>query len=91
MAKKRRSMSEISEDIKANNRSKPTKEQKDELFDILAPTVIDRLPENRGDWLAVCIRLTQRAVDRSPHSTDMVAQLERLKKELEEWDKANPL
>lgn len=47
-------------------------------------TMLDTLPNNRGEWLEIVIRLTDRA-----GSKTMQAQAVRLRKELEEWNSAN--
>jgi hypothetical protein len=54
------------------------------------PTMLDKLPKNRGEWLALVIKFTERAIDPGFPDKGMVAQAERLKAELAEWNKANP-
>lgn len=53
------------------------------------PTMLDRLPKNRGQWLELVIKFTERAIDQGggPYLVD---QLWRLQVELEQWKKENP-
>jgi hypothetical protein len=52
----------------------------------------DRLPRNRGEWLALCIKFTKRALTHPEMESQqyLVKQAERLKIELEVWTIANP-
>lgn len=52
------------------------------------PTMLDKLPKNRGEWLELVIKFTERAI--TDHDKSMQAQADRLKAELAEWRKANP-
>lgn len=51
--------------------------------------ILDRLPKNRGEYLALILRFTERAI-RYPED-HMTFQAGRLRQELEDWKKANPL
>lgn len=55
------------------------------------PTLLDRLPNNHGEWLLLCIKFTERVIANPPRESDqqMINQAARLKAELEEWKKAN--
>lgn len=54
------------------------------------PTLMDKLPNNQGEWLELCIKFTLRGIQSPPVTqldTDMLAQAERLKQKLNEWRK----
>ena len=53
------------------------------------PTLFDRLPSNRGEWLELCIKFTKRAVHNPPYKEDqwLFDQEAKLNKELAEWRK----
>lgn len=51
------------------------------------PTMLDKLPKNKGEHLELMIRMTERV---ATNDKGMQAQAERLKAELAEWRKANP-
>lgn len=53
---------------------------------------MDRLPVNRGEYLLLCIKFTDRVIANPPRESDqhMVDQSNRLKNELLEWKKSNP-
>jgi hypothetical protein len=53
-------------------------------------TLIDKLPNDQGEWLELVIHFTERAI-KHPEGGDafLVAQAARLKAELAEWRKAN--
>lgn len=53
------------------------------------PTLLDLLPRNHGERLAVMIRLTERSIKNPEFDKDMVNQANRLKAELEQWNKEN--
>lgn len=53
------------------------------------PTLMDRLPKNHGQWLGLCIKFTERAIDKGGNSY-LVDQLWRLQIQLDEWKKENP-
>ena len=46
-----------------------------------------RLPKNHGEWLELCIKLTERAIDGG--NNFLIDQLWRLQAELEQWRKEN--
>lgn len=52
-----------------------------------APTFKDNLPKNHGEWLELCIKFTERAIDSG--SDFLIDQLWRLQVELEEWREEN--
>lgn len=54
-----------------------------------APTLMDRLPKNHGEWLAKVIELTDRAINPQHPDKGMVAQKARLQAELDAWNLAN--
>jgi len=49
---------------------------------------MDKLPKDRGEWLELVIRLTERAI-KDGRPDYMVAQKERLVAELEAWKSQN--
>jgi hypothetical protein len=72
--------------MKKTKKSKPKSE-------IQVETLMDRLPRNRGEWLLLCVRLTEKAIKSNKmnvykYQTDQVA---RLKAELVEWQNANDI
>lgn len=70
---------------KAVRKKKPVPKKK-----FKGPTMLDKLPKNRGEWLELVIKFTERAINPGHPDQGMVAQAERLKAELVEWRKANP-
>jgi hypothetical protein len=48
-------------------------------------TMLDKLPKNRGEWLELVIRMTERVI--TPSDRSMQGQADRLKAELAEWKK----
>jgi hypothetical protein len=54
-------------------------------------TLMDRLPANRGEWLLLCIKFTERCISNPPKKTEqmLVEQSDKLLNELAEWKKAN--
>ena len=52
------------------------------------PSILDRLPKNRGEYLTTILRFTERAI--RWEGDTMTVQAERIRKELEEWKKSNP-
>jgi hypothetical protein len=53
-----------------------------------APTIMDRLPKNRGEWLELVIKMTEKhIIDGRPDY--LVSQAERLKAELKVWKEEN--
>lgn len=55
------------------------------------PAFEDRLPSNRGEWILLVIRLTERVIKSPPSESDemFINQVCRLKNELQEWKKIN--
>lgn len=56
----------------------------------IGPTLFDTLPKNHGEWLELCIKFTMRVVKNPPDSEldkTMLAQADRLRKQLELWRK----
>lgn len=55
-------------------------------------TLLDRLPENHGEWLLLCIKYTDRAITHPEAESQkfLIDQKERIESQLEEWKKANP-
>lgn len=54
-----------------------------------APTMLDKLPKNHGEWLVKVIELTDRAINPQHPDKGMVAQRERLQAELDKWNAEN--
>ena len=56
------------------------------------PTLMDRLPNNQGEWLMLAIKNTQKTLGgHAEKSYDYLEdQLERLQGQLKEWKLANP-
>lgn len=50
-------------------------------------SILDRLPKNRGEYLAKILGFTERAI--RWEGDTMTVQAERIRKELEEWKKSN--
>ena len=50
------------------------------------------LPQNQGEWLQVCVNLTQRLCvnKKLRHDDTMVLQLHRISHQLKEWKANNP-
>jgi len=55
-------------------------------------TLMDRIPNNRGEWLMLCIKLTKRAITHPNLESQafLVVQVERMRTQLKEWKKTNP-
>ena len=53
-----------------------------------AKSLMDRLPKNRGEYLELLIKMTEKAI--SPTDKAMQPQADRLKIELAQWKKSNP-
>ncbi len=53
------------------------------------PTLLDRLPNNHGEWLELVIANTKRHIHNPPMESEnyLRNQLDRLTKELKEWRK----
>lgn len=62
---------------------KPTKKR------YSGPTLLDRLPNNHGEWLELVIKNTIRAIGPTPRESEkyLINQKDRLTKELAEWRK----
>lgn len=54
------------------------------------PTLMDKLPKNHGEWLMLCIRLTQKARNGEGAGGFLNDQVQRLTVQLEEWKSLNP-
>ena len=56
------------------------------------PTLMDRLPENHGEWLMLCIKFTKRAITHPELESQkfLIDQANRIEAELTEWKKSNP-
>lgn len=52
------------------------------------PTLTDKLPKDRGEWLELVIRLTERAI-KDGRPDYLIVQKERLMAELEVWKSQN--
>jgi hypothetical protein len=48
----------------------------------ITPSLMDTLPNNRNQWLQLCIKLSERAISSQENHKDMIKQVERLKSEL---------
>jgi hypothetical protein len=70
----------------------PKKAQKAKKIKPKGPTLMDRLPNNHGEWLLLCIKFTKRAITHPELESQafLVKQAERIEKELEDWKIANP-
>jgi len=51
--------------------------------------VLDRMPKNRGEYLELLIKITERAITLSSVGGSMEKQVKRLKLELSDWKAAN--
>lgn len=53
------------------------------------PTLLDRLPKNKGEFLQLMIKMTERAIVNPESQGYLVNQSNRLKSELDKWNKEN--